>query len=328
MANITSAESSIFKFMKLPAELQKMIIKKVDDEVFYTLRLVSRALLAETNEEFADRFLTNIYLILTVANVKLLDKVLRSPNLAPLTPRTRGLCVYLPTLTDLPLTRDGVLWHSLPSRKRVIRLLKAMPNLSKVLASLPRLVRDGDEVQYRIEHELLMKSQAIESILLPALARVGTDLIKTRGSLLSVELAGCELTGTQEMPVTWRMIFSTLLTMELEHLELDRLVDPKDDEDKVLFARSQGYGLRYQWTSSNPANRVTSMDMVYTFHNTYDDHEIDKADYYAVFDRTSVRLYSDCWVQKGLEILLGLADYPLYLDPGKARKASGSLGYL
>ena len=326
-----------FNFMGLPPELHVMVYATVENKDLLSLRRTSRTLLEETNKEFANRYLTEIQLVGTVEAVKNLDMILRSSNLSHLRSKVRVLHVYSPNLADLPTSRQGVLWNSLPSKKTVLRLFRAMPNLEKFSLFDPREGEIDVEVRSRYEYQVFQKSQAIEAIFLPALARLDPDasnltcldldgfkidgklilnvLSTHRSSLRMVCITNCQLTGARRNTnrVTWEMLFSTMLTMELEEVFLSgNLVSRK--KQIVLFARSDNNSTEAQWSSSNPLLRPTSVNLSRPGLHFIDYNEVADVDYYAVFSRTSAYLLRG-WVRKGLEILLGLAHYPLYWDP-------------
>ena len=322
--------------MNLPPELRLTILSEVDDEDLFSLRLVSRLLLRESDKEFAGRFLTSIPMVGTVAEVQRLTKVLHSPNLAHLTSNIKELYVRLPNLTDLPLSEDGYRCESLLSKKCVLRLLRAMPVLEDFSLEPPEEGTDEDEVRYRCHYQILSKSQAIGTIFLSAVAGLspqasnlttlviydlpfdGKDLLDVlsahRASLRMVDITQCELEEVRKKPVTWDQIFSTLLTMELDELYLSDIVESRSWERRVLCARSNGDGFEHHWSSSNPLQRATPIDLTNLDLNTIDFNEVCDADYYAVFSKHMAHLHRD-WVKKGLEILLGLKNYPLYRDP-------------
>lgn len=139
-----------------------------------------------------------------------------------------------------------------------------------------------------------------------------------------VDLDSCRLTGTQQNPVTWELILFALLmfTTDLDELFLSSLFDPGAKEKLVLFERSKGDSYRHNWSSSNPLSRPIPVDLQHTRRNTLDYNEVDAADYYAVFTRTSAHL-NRSWVKKGLEILLGRKNHTLYWDPCKPKGNPG-----
>jgi hypothetical protein len=324
-------------FMGLPTELHLMVYATVENKDLLSLRRTSRTLLEETNKEFANRYLTEIRLMGTVAEVKGLDMILRSSNLARLRSKVTVLHVYPPKLANLPTSKQGILWDSLPSKKRVLRLLKAMPNLEKFSLFDPYEGEIDVDVQYRGEDELLQQSQAIEAIFLPALARLDPDasnltclelegfgidgklilnvLSTHRSSLRMVCITNCQLTGARRNTnrVTWKLLFSRMLTMELEEVFLSANLNSRE-EQIVLFAQSNGNCTTNQWSSSNPLLRPTSANFLHQHPRLINYNEVADTDYYAVFSRTSAFLLRG-WVRKGLEILLGLAHYPLYWNP-------------
>jgi hypothetical protein len=336
MASTTSMQTGRFNFMGILPELRLMVRSELNDEDFNSLRLTSRRLLEESGQEFVDKFLTDIDIVGTVAKVKALDEVLRSPNIKHLTSKINKLHVRAPTLSDLPLSQDGYLCDSLPTKKRVLRLLRAMPALEwYTLGPKEHGDRnDDDVVQFRGEDALLKTSQAIETIFLPALVRLNPEasnltclsldefgidgrllvqvLSTHRSSLRMVCFTSCQLTGFRRHRVTWDTIFSTLLTMNLEEVFLSGNVGIRGEV--VLCARSDGNTFELEWSSSNPMSRMRPVDFSRPHLNFIDYNEVADADYYACFSRTSASLHRD-WVRKGLEILLGLANYTLYWDP-------------
>lgn len=347
MASTTTNQIAGLNLLNLPPEIRVMVLSNLNNKRdFGSAREACRTLLNDSSKVFADRFLTKIKMVGTVAEVRCWDKVLRWSNLAQAISQVRELDICHPTLDDVPVCQNHVIWDSLPTLKRVLRLLNSIPDLRKFTLSPPHNGRGFDDFLYRREYEVLVKSQAIEPIFLCALGRMRPEACKLTcltldgigfdgkhllriltahsSSLRMVDLTSCTLTGTQENPVAWDLILFALhqFTTKLDELFLSSLVNPGAQKKLVLLERSRGNDYRQSWSSSNPLLRATPVNMQQTCHNTLDYNEIDAADYYAVFTRNTAHL-NRSWVTKGLEILLGHANHTLYWDPCKPKGIPG-----
>lgn len=244
-------------------------------------------------------------------------------------PCTRKLQINSLVGSDLPELIAGDLEHSLPTKRDVLHVLGAMPNLESFTIKPRAGEEEDEELEYDV-YNLLVKMDELESVFFPALTSPsagtprlrylnlydrgfdGKDLVKVlnthRFSLRSVDLRQVALTGAQQRPVTWRKIYTTILKINLDELVLEGLRDPGQQVPYVLLNWSDGDGPRDQWSTVKPAPK--------NLHGSKDskDSELGYTDEYAVFTRTRATLaYS--WVKKGLQKLLGRTAIKLYHDP-------------
>ena len=329
---MTPTPTAFFDFFGLQPELRLMILALVEDNDLCNMRLSSRQLFVEINEEFESRFLDEITVLGTVSKVKQLRDILRLPIMAQSTLKIRGLHVSYPVLNDLTIIGDA-LEDWLPSERSARRLLNAIPNLREFTLRDPD---DGEEFEIRTEHEVFETNQAIAQIFLSALGslkpkasnltRLTLDGINFDGldlhgvlsvhssNLRMVELMSCELIGDQMIPVTWDLIFHKLHEMKLDELVLVDLYDPDGEDRLVLHERCFGDRKVDKWSSSNPLHRAPPVDAHGTRHNFSDYEEADVDGSRAIFSRWEAHLRGS-WVKKGLEFLLGKGNHILYWDP-------------
>jgi hypothetical protein len=233
------------------------------------------------------------------------------------------LLLHLPVASDLPTSSTGEVTHSLPRKKDVTLLLKAMPNLESLIIE----PRDGDDdggPDLAI-HNLYVESREPESIVFPALAGLkatpprlrsliladhgfeGKDLIKvltTHQSLRIVDLRKIKLNGPEKKPVTeavhWSDIYSTILTTNIEELTMEDLTNPgKYAPLNVLLNQSEDDSGSERWSSIHPSRQHEDLDDIRD---------------YAFFTRHTATL-EGAWVVWGLKKLLHRVDYMLYHDP-------------
>jgi hypothetical protein len=330
----SSDSSNFFDFLGLQPELRAMILEFVVEDDLCKMRLVSHQLFLEANEEFERRYLDEITMLGTLSKVRQLNNVLRIPIMAKSTLNIRGLHVSLPTMGDLTITYD-VLDDWLLSEKSVRRLLKAIPNLREFSLSDSR---DGQDFQYRYEHEIFVKNQAIPDIFLSVLGslkpkasnlthltldRIDLDGLDLRNvlsthsfSLRKVEFMSCRLNGIQDQPVTWDVIIHALHTLRLDELFLTRLYDADDEDPLVLHERSLSDQNVENWSSRNPLHRASPVYWQGDRHRSSDYEETDVTNSCAIFSRWEVDLRGS-WVKKGIEILLDVLNHnhTLYPDP-------------
>lgn len=297
------------------------------------MRLTSRQLLGEANEEFEKRFLDEITILGTVSKVKQLHDILRLSTMVQSTLKIRGLRVDYPTPDDLTIEDGVVVKDWVPSEESARRLLNAIPDLKEFTLHDPD---DGEEFQFHCEHEIFEENQDIAQIFLSALGnlmprasnltRLTLDTISFDGldlhgvlsahssSLRIVELVSCELTGAQIDPVTWDLIYHKLHELELDELFMAGLYDSSAEEALVLHERSFSDREKDNWSSINPRHKAPPVDWQGTRHHFSDYEEADVPGSVAIFSRWEVHLrYS--WVKKGLEFLLDKGNQTLYCDP-------------
>jgi hypothetical protein len=281
-------------------------------------------------DEFRKRFLIDFGseigsgVVVTANNIRLMGRALRSTRatrsiLADTALRAEKLTLLLPIESDLPTSSAGVVTHSLPSKRDMLLVSRAMPNL-EVLTIQPRRGEDDKPSDWNV-HNLLVKSREPESVVFSALASLnasppflqslvldnhgfdGKDLIKVldahRSSLRTVELKHIKLTGNPEKPVSWNNIYSTLVTMDIKELTMEVLTDPMRHVPNVFSNRSEDDSGSEQWSNIHPSHQ-------------YDD--LEDIGNYAVFTRHTATLQGG-WVVCGLKYLLHREDYMLYHDP-------------
>lgn len=310
-----------------------MVFERAEKDVPCNTRLSSRQLCHESNQEFEERYLDEITMLSTKSKVRQLHNILRFPIMAQSTRKIRALHVRLPALNDLTITKD-VLEDYVPSKNSARRLLNAIPNLREFTLTGSD---DGEEFQYRVEHEIFTKNLAIPTIFLSALGdlkpkssnmtRLTLDNIDFDGlclqgvlsthssSLRKVELMTCRLNGAQKRPTTWDSILDALPELELDELFLSWLYDPSDHEEPlVLHGHSSSDEHVDNWSSINPRHRAPPVDWLGNRHNFSDYEEADFADSCAVFSRWEVDLTGN-WIKKGMEILLDRQYHTLCPDP-------------
>jgi hypothetical protein len=310
-----------------------MIFEHAEKKALGNIRLSCHQLFEEANGEFEGRYLDEITILSTKSKVRQLHNLLRHSTVAQSTRRIRALHVHLPELNDLTIIHDA-LEDYIPSRNSTRRLLNAIPNLREFTLTG---FHDGEDAQYRVEHEVFTKNQVIPTIFLSALGglkpqsssltclildNINFDGFCLQGvlsthspSLRTVELIKCKLNGAQKRPATWDSIFEALHELELDDLFLSWLYDPSDHKNPlVLHERSFSNKNVDNWSSINPPHRAPPFDRHGTRHNL-SDYEEDRATHScAVFSQCWVDLRGS-WVKKGINVLLGDQHHTLYPDP-------------
>jgi hypothetical protein len=312
-------------------ELRKKILAELNNRDLLSARQTCIAMRdAADVDEFRKRFLIDFRsdigsgVVVTANNIRLLGRALRSTRatrstLADTALRAKKLTLLLPIEGDLPTSSAGVVTHSLPSKRDMLLVLRAMPNL-EVLTIKPRRDEDDKPSDWNV-HNLLVESREPESVVFPALASLnasppflqslvlenhgfdGKDLIKVldahRSSLRTVELKDIKLTGNPEKSVSWNNVYSTLVTMDIKELTMEVLTDPMRHVPNMFLSRSEDDSGSEQWSNIHP------------FHQ-YDD--LENLRDYAVFTRHTATLQGGS-VVCGLKNLLHREDYMLYHDP-------------
>lgn len=328
----SSDSSDFFEFLRLNPELRLQIFKCVRGKDLYQMRLSSRQMFREANEEFERRHLDEITLLGTSSKIGRLNNFLRIPIMAKRTRKIRALHVSLATMRNLTITHD-VLDDWLPSERSVRHLFKAIPNLREFSLSDPD---HAEEFQYRYENEIFEENQAIPDMFLSALGGLrpqasnltylilhgigcdGLDLIQVLSthsrSLRKAEFMFCRTNGIQDQPVTWDVIIHALHTLKLDELFLTRIYDADDEDPLVLHERSLSDQHVHNWSSRNPLHRAPPVDWQGDRHHFSDYEATDVTNSCAIFSRWEVDLRGS-WVKKGIEILLNVINHNHTLYP-------------
>lgn len=127
MASTTPTPTAFFDFVGLRPELRLMIFEELENNDLCNMRLISRQLFGETNEEFGKRFLNKIKILGKVSKVKQIHDILRHPFMAQSKLRIRELRVDYPTPVDLAIEHRVVVEDWLPSEELARHLLNAIP---------------------------------------------------------------------------------------------------------------------------------------------------------------------------------------------------------
>lgn len=93
MASTTPTPTAFFDFAGLRPELRLMVFEELENIDLCNMRLISRQLFGETNEEFGKRFLNKIKILGKVSKVKQIHDILRHPFMAQSKLRIRELRV-------------------------------------------------------------------------------------------------------------------------------------------------------------------------------------------------------------------------------------------
>jgi hypothetical protein len=305
----------------------------LDDSGIFSVRQSCIAMRDIANDEFERRFPPNIDfdsgVVVTRNEMRLLAGALRSTTLrrsyfTNTALEAKELLLLLPVTSDLPKSSTGEVTHSLPRKKDVMLVLKAMPNLETLIIE-PR--RDGDDNDgYDLDtHDIWLESREPESVVFPALAGLkaapprlrsliladhtfnGEDLItvlNTHHSLRIMDLRNIKLNERENTSVAkaahWSDIYSTTVTTGVQSLTMEDLTDPgKHAPLNVLLNRSADDSGSERWSSIHPSRQHVDPGKIHD---------------YAFFTRYAALLKGE-GVVWGLEKLLDRGKHTLYHHP-------------